>query len=151
MRRHVPLLLVAVLMASSLLQIGCGRKATALNGTWKVDADKQLASIKSKDMFKKLDAAKQAKFISVMQEGFDTMSFTFADGKLSIKAPQMPLQELEYKVVSTDGDTWQVETIDKKKKAETMTLTWTGDDSITLSPPKKGDATDVDFFLARKK
>lgn len=151
MVRTSRLALLVALALVSLMSLGCGRRESALNGTWKLDVDKQMATLKEQDMYKKLPDAAKAKVESGMKQGFDSMTFTFADGKLTLKTPDGNNNEVEYKITSKEGDKWQMETTDKNKKVETMAVTWVGNDNITLTPPKKGGPVDIDFYLMRQK
>ena len=153
MVRHSRLLLLIALTLASLTSLGCGRKESALNGNWKLDVDKQIAALKEQDMYKKLPEAARSKMEGEMKKGFDAMMFTFADGKLTLKSTDnkdAKGQEVDYKVTSKEGDKWQLETTDKNKKVDQVTITWSGNDNITLTPPKKG-AMDIEFFLKREK
>lgn len=151
MGRTSRLALLVALTLVSLMSLGCGRRESALNGNWKLDVDKQMATLKEQDMYKKLPDAAKAKVESGMKQGFDSMTFTFADGKLTLKTADSGSQDVEYKITSKDGDKWQVETTDKNKKVETMTVTWVGNDNITLTPPKNGNPVNIDFYLTRQK
>jgi FtsP/CotA-like multicopper oxidase with cupredoxin domain len=145
---------MVVLIALAVISLGvfgCGRKATALNGTWRIDTDKQIAALKDQDAYKKLPAPAKSSIEDRMKKGFESTTFTFADGKLTAKAGEGRSQEADYKVTKTEGDKWTLDTTDKNKKTETVTVDWHGDDNIVLTPPAGNGPMQLQFFLTRQK
>ncbi|NDD31561.1 MAG: hypothetical protein EB084_25195 [Proteobacteria bacterium] len=151
MHRTLRLAGLISLVFVTMLIAGCGRKATALNGTWKVEVDKEIAYFKEQEAFKKIPAVAQSKVEAGMKTTLQEMSFTFADGKVTVKGAGGKSKDGEYMVAKMEGDKWQLETLDKDKKNENTTITWKDNDHITLTPSEKEGPMKVDLMLVRQK
>lgn len=141
---------LVVLLTLVVMAVGCGRKAAALNGTWQVDVEKQLTSLKESEPYKKMPDPMKKRMEEGMRGVLGSMSFTFQDGKFVAKMPNAS-EESDYKVTAQDGDRWTLEMTSKKKNTpENITVTWTDNDHLAITLPTASLQMN-ELFLVRQK
>jgi len=111
-------------------------------GDWGFDFDKMSTS--DPDLKKQLEAQPGAK--AQMQKMFGSMSINATKDKMTMKfGPES--HNVTYKVTSDDGNKLVIAGTDDKGKTETVTLTFEGNDVVTMG--KEGEAQKM--HLKRKK
>lgn len=151
MSLHRASALLVAFVAAALL-VAADRAPAALQGTWQFDADKMIAEAFETDPeLKKASPDERKQMEALMRDGIAGATLTFGDGKMTFAFGEQK-EEADYKLLSHEGDTWKLESTEKKEggpKVETVTIHWVDDDHITIVPDKEEKKEKL--HLVRKK
>ncbi|MBI4612240.1 MAG: zinc ribbon domain-containing protein [Planctomycetes bacterium] len=125
-----------------------GRGESDLHGTWNLVLDKMWEEFKSSDQYRNIPESSRADVEEVVRELYSNTRVTFSEGKISTRSGDKT-EEARWRIVSRDGNAWNVETQAEGKKAETGTLEWMDDDHVKLISKENG--VPFTIWLVRRK
>lgn len=133
--RLIEIAVLLVICAVAAVWLRGGHERT-LNGDWKVDIDREMVD----GIFAKIPDEARKKAV----EELGKVTFTFTDKTIRMTAGDKN-EEAGFSITRQVGDSWTVETRDKRGETNTAALTWTDSAHIVLVP----SGNPMKFYLVR--
>lgn len=151
--RELVILLMVIAAAATVGHFHHRRTTFSLVGTWRVDVDKTMASIKETEVYRVQSKLKKtADWELKLRKTLDVTTSSFTDSKWSMRVDGQT-ETKSYRVVSSEGGkstfewTIEVDTVPK----QTGLVTWTDNDHFGLRLPEHTrKAMEFTFYFIRQ-